>query len=246
MSCNLVVDIGNTCLKCAVIKSGEIVKSWVVGSLAELPLDEICADYAPQRSVVSASGPGLDEVESALRKAVGHALRVTPDIKFPLGVGYKTTSTLGCDRMATAVGAWSMTPNRNLLVVDCGTAITIDLVTADGVFQGGFISPGFRLRFSALNNFTEALPLCTAPDEFFNEGVPNTTTDAVEQGVLAGLTYEMEGHISRFSEKYSDLSTFFIGGDSFHFEKRIKNAIFAGRDLTFRGLNVILELNADK
>jgi type III pantothenate kinase len=76
----------------------------------------------------------------------------------PLKIDYATPHTLGEDRIAAAVGAWSLFPGENSLVVDMGTAVTYDLVSADGHFKGGNIAPGIGMRLRSLHSFTARLP----------------------------------------------------------------------------------------
>ena len=147
------------------------------------------------------------------------------------------------DRLAAAVGATTLYPGRDLLIVDMGTAITIDLVEG-GVYRGGNISPGMNMRFRALHDYTARLPLESATDEIMTLG--NTTSTAVGQGVMQGIVNEIEGYIESFSKKNREISTIFTGGDAKHFVKRIKNAIFADCELVVCGLNRILDYNANK
>ena len=112
----------------------------------------------------------------------------------------------------------------------------------NGVFRGGNISPGVRTRFRALHDYTSRLPQCEATDEILSLG--RTTQQAIEQGVMEGITHEIEGYIRAFSLKNDKLTLIFTGGDANFFVKRIKNAIFAKCDLVLCGLNRILEYNA--
>ena len=130
---------------------------------------------------------------------------------------------------------------RDCLVVDFGTAITIDLVEG-GIYRGGNISPGVRTRFRALHDYTGRLPECSPTDEEREYG--STTSQAIEQGVMQGITYEVEGYISNFLARNVKISLIFKGGDAKYFVKRIKNAIFANCELVICGLNRILEYNA--
>ena len=129
----------------------------------------------------------------------------------------------------------------NCLIVDFGTAITIDLVE-NGVFRGGNISPGVRTRFRALHDYTQRLPECNPTEEVLPLG--RTTAQAIEQGVMQGIVNEIEGYISAFSKKNAKITLIFTGGDAKFFVKRIKNAIFAKWDPVVCGLNRILEYNA--
>ena len=131
-----------------------------------------------------------------------------------------------------------------LLIVDFGTAITIDQVSADGVFRGGNISPGVQMRFRALHDYTAALPLCESCEDQTLLG--RSTVEAIRQGVMNGIAFEIEGYIARLFPEIDALSIIFTGGDAKFFVKRIKNTIFAHCDLVFLGLNRILEYNASE
>jgi type III pantothenate kinase len=129
------------------------------------------------------------------------------------------------------------------LIIDFGTAITIDYVEG-GVFLGGNISPGMTTRFRALADYTAKLPLCQATEAQLSYGT--TTREAIEQGVMQGITHEIEGYIEAFSEKKTKKCTIFTGGDAKYFVKRIKNTIFADCEPVLVGLNRILNYNAEK
>jgi type III pantothenate kinase len=99
-----------------------------------------------------------------------------------------------------------------------------------------------RTRFRALHDYTERLPECEPTQEQLIVG--KSTREAIEQGVMQGITNEIEGYIRSFMQSNAKLSLIFTGGDAKYFVKRIKNAIFAKCDLVFCGLNTILEYNA--
>ncbi len=177
-----------------------------------------------------------------LRPHVGRLVEFTPRTPVPIRNAYRTPETLGRDRLAAAVGATVLYPGRNALIVDFGTAVTLDLVTADGTYRGGCISPGLSTRFRALHDYTAALPLCAPTEEEELQGL--TTDEAVRRGVMNSLSFEIEGYISRMERKIDDLCVIFTGGDAKYFVKRIKNTIFANCNLVFYGLNRILEYDA--
>ena len=146
--------------------------------------------------------------------------------------------------LAAAVGATVLYPGRNVLIVDFGTAVTIDLVTADNTFRGGCISPGMKTRFRALHDYTACLPLCGPTESGELQGL--TTEEAIRLGVMNSLTFEIEGYMARMEKKIDDLCVIFTGGDAKYFAKRIKNTIFANCNLVFCGLDRILEYNASE
>jgi type III pantothenate kinase len=190
---------------------------------------------------VSSTRGDASQVAAYLAEQGIDTLLFTADTPVPLKSDYLSPATLGRDRLAAAVGAVEVLGFRDALIVDFGTAITIDLVE-NGVFRGGNISPGVRTRFRALHDYTSRLPECEATDEILRLG--RSTRQAIEQGVMEGITHEIEGYIRAFSQGNEKLSLIFTGGDANFFVKRIKNAIFAKCDVVLCGLNRILEYNA--
>ena len=140
-----------------------------------------------------------------------------------------------------AVGAVEMFGLGDMLIVDFGTAITIDLVQ-NGVFRGGNISPGVDMRFRALHEQTARLPMCSEAD--VSELLGDSTATAIEQGVMRGIFYEINGYVESFRKKNSEIRIIFSGGDAKRFVNRIKNTIFASCNMMYVGLNRILEYNA--
>ena len=238
---NLIVDIGNTAIKYALFSGDEIVSE-----LRQRSLDgeELCEWLKAGRvlgAIVSSTRGDATDVEQLLRGLGIDVLMFTSDTAVPIQNDYHTPKTLGRDRLAAAVGASALYPNRDVLIVDFGTAITIDLVSA-GRYCGGFISPGRDMRFKALNHFTASLPLVGADVKDSSTGL--STEESISLGVTKGICYEIEGHISQFREEFANLMVIFTGGEAKDFVKRIKNTIFADCDLVIKGLNRILEYNA--
>ena len=239
---NWIIDIGNSLLKSAVIQGDEVVEQSACQQLDRAMVESmLCRFPAIKRSIVASTARSTVEVADLLRQAGLEVLEMTSLTPVPIGNDYLTPQTLGVDRLAAAVGAVEVMGQRDCLIVDFGTAITIDLVEG-GVFKGGNISPGVRTRFRALHDYTSRLPQCEATDEVLRLG--QTTRQAIEQGVMEGITHEIEGYIRSFSQENEKLTLIFTGGDANFFDKRIKNAIFAKCDLVICGLNRILEYNA--
>mgnify|MGYP000798490521 FL=1 len=241
---NLVVDIGNTLVKLAVFDRGEIVFQRCVERLHPSMLGELLEGRRAAKAVVASTRGEADDVVETVRPYADYLLEFTSQTPVPVANAYHTPETLGRDRLAAAVGATVLYPGRNVLIVDFGTAVTIDLVTADNTFRGGCISPGVTMRFRALHDYTAKLPLCAATG---GEGLSGLTTEeAIELGVMNGIAFEIEGYVTRMREKIDGLRVIFTGGDAKFFVKRIKNTIFANCNLVFCGLNRILEHNASE
>ncbi len=244
---HLIVDMGNTSVKVALMREGEAVARATADDFSTALLEQIPGPI--DRAIVSSTRGDGRAVAETLKQMGIPTLLFTPSTPVPIEIGYLTPETLGRDRVAAAVGAVDRYPEDDLLIIDCGTAVTVDRVERlpDGGhrFVGGFISPGAWLRFRALNDYTAALPLLGPEgwEEEASDAPGRTTAEAVKRGVMTGLQMEIEGHIETARRKNQKIRVIFTGGEAKYFVKRIKNTIFANRDLVFAGLDRILAYN---
>jgi type III pantothenate kinase len=162
---------------------------------------------------------------------------LSPALPLPITIQYDTPHTLGVDRIAGACGAKQLFPDVHTLVIDAGTCVTYDFTDSQGIYYGGGISPGLRMRFEALHTFTAKLPL-VEPGQAPLIGT-NTET-SIQSGVVNGMLAEMDGIIRQYQEKYPLLQVILCGGDGSFFENRLKASIFASPDLVLIGLNSVL------
>ena len=166
--------------------------------------------------------------------------------KIPIFLDYKTPNTLGSDRIALSVGASTLFPNKNCLIIGTGTCITTDFINSENTYLGGAISPGLTMRLQSLHTYTDQLPLIKQnrdKKDFFLMG--KTTKESIESGVFNGTFAEIEGTIARYKEIYKDLTVILTGGDQIIFEKNLKSDIFVFSNLQAIGLNRILNYNAE-
>lgn len=242
---NLIVDIGNTAVKLALFDADRLVSRQQTDVLDRAAVEAFLRGQGvAEAAIVSSTRGDAAEAAETVRGAAKRVVVFTPQLAVPLENRYHTPATLGCDRLAAAVGAAACYPGRNALVVDLGTALTIDFVSADGVYHGGSISPGMSMRFRALHDYTARLPLGAPTDERTTLGY--STRSAVELGVMNGIAFEIEGYIARLEADFADLCIIFTGGDAKFFDKRIKNTIFADCNLVLCGLNRILKYHASE
>lgn len=230
---NLVLDIGNTTVKGYVFDGFEIVESVVCEDINDDQIARLVKKYKPKQAIVSSTRGNVElpEVVSKIEKVVRFNINTPIPIK-----NHYQSSTLGMDRLAGVVEANAQFPDKDVIVIDMGTAITIDFVSPNG-YLGGNISPGMEMRFKALNSFTSSLPLCSASSEVTSWGT--TTNDAIMNGVVMGIMYEIEKYI----EKNQSKIVIFTGGDAKYFAKQLKITIFADYELVPKGLNRILVYN---
>jgi type III pantothenate kinase len=196
----LTIDVGNTNVKVAVFKQFNIIDTFVFQKNNFQNNFQIIFKKHPNHTkAVLASVSMLDEMDSLWLKNQIEVIEINPDSVFPFKNKYTTPTTLGVDRMVLASGAVFHYPNQDVLIIDAGTCVTYDFVTHKKEYLGGAISPGLRLRYKALNDYTAKLPLLesNSPENF----IGNSTDQSIHSGVVNGLCYEIEGFISEFSVK---------------------------------------------
>lgn len=238
---DIVIDVGNSCAKIALFEDGRLADKLRVPALSVDVLELLFDKYKIVRGILSSVVNLSDDCLSYLKSSLKYFLVLDDKTKIPVEVGYRTPETLGKDRLAAVVGAVSLRPGENLLIVDAGTAITFDCVTAEGCYKGGNISPGVKMRLRALHTFTDKLPLIDKDGELPFIGY--STETAIRAGVVYGIALEIEGYIEALKEEMGRLSVFLTGGNAFYFEKKLKSSIFAEVNLVLIGLYRILLYN---
>ncbi len=171
-------------------------------------------------------------------------IELSSNTPLPVSIKYETPNTLGNDRIAAVVGGKSLFPDQDLLIVDAGTCITFDFLNKNGDYLGGAITPGIKLRFKSLNNYTDKLPLIM----HFGKDVKligSSTEGSIKSGVINGVKAEVNGIIENYREEYPEIKIIFTGGDINYFDTTPKNNIFAVANLVLKGLNTILNYNAE-
>lgn len=239
---NLVVDVGNTLVKLAVFNGKAIVyKKIVVKSDFDKTIEFVKDEYAEiSQAILSVVGSFSEKSISKISRHF-QTIYFTSESKIPFINDYKTPKSLGVDRLALVSAAFDQYPGKNCLVIDVGTCVTYDFLNAEGHYKGGAISPGINMRYKALNAYTEKLPLLdvNAPESIIGD----STQTSIHSGVIYGVTFEIEGVISRFKEENKDLTVILTGGNAHFLRDRLKNSIFAHSNFLLEGLNFLLEYN---
>lgn len=240
---NLCVDQGNSRIKIAVFDGNRLVDTYLFKRFESSLADEIFRAYPIEHAIFCSVSVENTAVRSWLAAHLENYMELSYQTPIPLINTYSTPQTLGNDRLAAAVGAYSLGAGNPLLVIDAGSAITYDLVSADGQYIGGNIAPGMKMRFSALHDYTSSLPYVEPSENDTYELTGKDTRKAILNGVMNGILYEMEGYIRHYREIYPNLSVFLTGGNFSYFHNRLKITTFAERNLVLIGLNRILEYN---
>ncbi len=232
----LSIDIGNTRIKAALFEGARLIEKATFEETHEVEA------WWRQK-----------DISCAIVATVGREWELTTPfplfffgdetLKIPVLNSYESPKTLGKDRLAAAIGAYSLFPATPCLVIDAGTCITYDFVTEKAEYLGGAISPGIRMRFQAMHQFTARLPLIEEIKSKPNL-IGKNTEDCMRSGVLNGVLFEMEKAIETYSSEHPNLKVLLCGGDVQFFESIIKGHIFAFPDLVLQGLNHTLLYNA--
>ena len=240
----LIIDIGNTVAKLVAFDGDEPIEEIRTSNDSLSALGAFAAKYAFTHGIVGTVKELTAEAEEQLHNLHIPILRFSHETPVPITNRYRSPKTLGADRLAAAVGARSLKPGKDLLIIDAGTCITYEVIDAKGNYWGGNIAPGMQMRLRALNEFTAKLPLVSAEGNV--PGMGYDTETAIRSDVLRGMKYEIEGYIRSMRSKYPKLLVFLTGGDKINFDATIKSIIFADKFIVPRGLNKILDYNHDK
>lgn len=224
----LTVDVGNTRTKMVL---------WTDGCPSQwdgMPVD---------RALASVTGEEPDWAELL----PGVAVEILgPDTPLPIGIDYATPLSLGADRKAAACGAWALEGGKACVVVDAGTCITLDLVDANGTYQGGAIMPGIRMKFGALNTFTARLPLLgrDVPTAMPANGLTGkSTAESMTAGVLTATRLEVQAMVDRYRALLGEVAVIVTGGDA---EQVAPSGARIEKDLVLVGLRVIAETMTER
>ena len=236
----LAIDVGNTRIKGAVFEDSNILETYIFMKInLKNEIQNILNIYQKithllVSSVGDIGNEAFLEFSSSLKVHF-----VSHNDSFPFLNKYKTPYTLGIDRMVLAAGATLQFANKNRLVIDAGTCITYDFIDENNNYLGGAISPGLRLRYEALHNYTAKLPLLKLGNPKYFIG--NETSESIHSGVVNGLVYEIDGFINQYKANYSNFIIILTGGDTEFLANRLKNTIFANSNFLLESLNQIFQ-----
>lgn len=195
----LAINVGNTSIFCGMFSGLKLRKSFRVrlsdfGSAADFRRCIVSRIHGqPDRVALCSVVPRLTpKIEAWIRQQLSvEASTLTFDAPHGLRIGYRRPKELGADRIAAALGAATLFPRRDILVVDCGTATTVTALHRDGKVLGGAIFPGIGLWSDLLFRNTAQLPAV----------VLRRPKRAVGRSTLAGLQSGIfHGHVGAIRE----------------------------------------------
>ncbi len=241
---NICIDQGNSRTKVALFDAeGKVVKSFVYKSFSSADAERLFRLYPISDSIISSVVNLESSMVNTLNRLSRRFVLFDHETPVPIQNDYDSPATLGHDRLAAAVGANYLLPDENLLIIDAGSAITYDFLTADGHFVGGNIAPGIKMRLSVLRQMTKKLPQVETEE---NELIPlfgKNTRDAIAAGVIRGIVFEVKGYMRTVSEKVPHFETILTGGNAPYIINNVQTPVRMERNLVLIGLNRILEYN---
>jgi type III pantothenate kinase len=236
---NLIIDLGNTQTKVGIFSGKELLKKLVFDKNTVFDVKKILSEFPEiKNSIVSSVVNHNKDIINTLQNKT-HCLSFDLNTQLFFKILYKTPETLGKDRIAAVAGAVALYPQKPLLVIDAGTCIKYNFITANAEFIGGAISPGIDMRYKALSTFTDRLPHLQF-EQGFNEVIGISTKNSIVSGVQQGALFEIEGYIKHFTNEYKNGIVVATGGNLSFLVDGLKNSIFAAPDLILSGLNEIL------
>jgi type III pantothenate kinase len=235
---NLAIDIGNTHTKFGLFNKNELTAAIGQGG----QIEDVLETHKIKNAIISKTGIN-DEIEFLLKQKKIRTIVLSPELKLPVEILYKTPHTLGADRIAGSIAAKMLFPDNPVLKIDFGTCITYDVVNQHNQYEGGAISPGMMMRFKSLHNYTAKLPLVDPMQHTHFDLTGTDTTTSILSGVVNGIREEVAGIINEYNLRLGNLKVVATGGDSVFFVTLLKSEIFARPYLVLEGLNSILNFN---
>ncbi len=242
----LTIDIGNSAIKAGLFRGEQIINRMSFQSIEEIiasieawniqtPFHQIgVCSVVPQKS---------ERLISEIRYLTDTSIFVvTPDAELPIKVTYTPKGSLGPDRLAAACAAFHSGKGPHI-IIDAGSAITIDAVSAEGIFLGGIIMPGPTLANRALANYTAKLP--DVPLAFPGGVLGISTVEALQHGLLYGMIDGIIGAIHRIKRTLASNPVILLTGG---WHQLLADQIPSARinkNLVLEGIRVLMQLNAD-
>ncbi len=252
----LAVDIGNSKIKTALFDEEILTEHAVFNSVDELLkyADKIEHSDATVSSVVPTK---LEAFITGYFPSSGKKpFLINNSLTFNLKVEYKTPETLGIDRICSSEGAfyffkhspeYSYYNNQTyFIVVDFGTATTVNIISYPGVFEGGLIMPGLGMMYKSLSKNTAQLPLIK-PDDY-KTFVGKSTHESIASGVLnaqAGIVDRAVNFIKELTT-FPFISIYITGGVAKHVIPFIQHTYFYEPQLVLYGINQVYRRNTIK
>ena len=257
----IAVDIGNSDVVIGIFNDEKLLQSWRLRTIIQQSLNEyeiqlrgmlFACDFSVKETkgaVLSSVVPELTDLFTQLiENIIGQRpIKVSNELNLGIVVKTESPSKVGQDRLINAAAAYQEY-KTSLVIIDCGTATTLDVVTAEGVFQGGVICPG--LLISAEGLFSKASQLFQVNLEMPKKLIGENTTESLKSGLIYGYGGMIESLINKLTkeikrQKQPNPTVVITGGLAAKILPILTNVIYH-EDLTLRGLYLCYKMNVSK
>jgi len=244
----LAVDIGNTNITIGSFSGKKLISHYcvdnknVINQKAALPIKSSLLDES-KNILVASVNPDMESVfyQSLAKKHKKKTLKIGREIELRMPILVENPQTVGIDRLLNVLAAYRRT-RTSTIVIDFGTAITIDIVSKDGEFLGGLILPGIRTSAYALNKQTALLPEVDIKKPA--KIIGKNSEDAIKAGIYFGTVGSLIYIIKELSRIYGNLEyTIATGGDAETFKKDIPEIDKFIPCLTLEGIRLAFKEN---
>lgn len=246
MKPDMVVDIGNSRIKWARCGPESVVDMIDMEALSpEFCLPPLWGPNGPLAYVVAGVHPQRTAALAGQLQQQGNPVQIIDSARqLNLKVAVLHPDRVGIDRLLNAVAACHRIQSFvSRIIIDAGSAVTVDWVDGDGAFRGGSIFPGFRLMAKALNDYTALLPLVDPPSR--NPPLPGTTTtDAIEAGLfwaVAGGIKALVRQLKGCSHDARHCVVFLTGGDAAVLAPVMDSDVIVWPEMTLEGIRLAAE-----
>ena len=251
----LAIDIGNTNLVIGCIHDDKILFKARIATDSTRTSDQYGVEiknmleaYGVKRSdiddciISSVVPPVFNSVRTGVIKIIGkQPMVVGPGLKTGLNIHVDVPSQVGSDRIVIAVAALAEY-KAPLLLMDLGTATTIEAVEPDNVYMGGVIIPGVRVSLDALTSRAAQLPGISLDQP--KQVIGKNTVDCMRSGMMYGTAAMIDGLVERMEEELGHRCTLIATGGLAQFIAPLcKREIILDKDLLLKGLNIIYKKN---
>jgi type III pantothenate kinase len=248
----LLFDVGNTRVKSGVFRDGRLEQFSFCETAAEsiaLMVETFDLRNCQRRvALATVNGAVADQLRAQLQQSGTDADLVLRSDGGLFRAGFlsadlETPTTVGVDRLLSAIAARHRAPATTVLVVDCGSAITVNLTTAEGTFRGGAILPGVRLAAQSLQQGTFALPKVAVERPATPLG--RSTEAAIRAGVYFGLAGAIDRLlwelVNRAPAAGNPWEVFVTGGDAGLLARALRTPHQVVDALVLEGLGLVAE-----
>lgn len=253
----LAIDVGNSQTVCGIFAEGELLCYWRLKTDREKTADELAAGFQPlftmqNKQFKDITGVIIASVVPTQQQAwydfstryLNSSPLLVNDQALETGIKVATDNPaeVGADRIVNAVAAFEKF-RKSAIVVDFGTAITFDCISAAGEYLGGAIMPGMAISLDALANRTAKLPRIdiSIPPQ---RAIGANTVDAIKSGLLFGYGAMVDGLINKLSAEFAEVPhVIATGGMSELIAKYTESIQIVDPMLTLKGLNILHEKN---